>query len=221
LVRAEIRSLDFRRLDDAARAERGVAGAPDVQSLPNHEVCQFDVWRNHPLPFLTCDKTDGFRNPLKCARVEEHRLALARELLKHQTFDAAIVVLEQSAGPFPQSIGVKVLLGLAYYLVDRSADSIRTLLAAMKLDPKEALAARYLGEITLQDTAAPDPSAVAQICAFADGHPASTSAGALCGGVLLRVSEETGDVARMPEILRRLEQVVRIAPQEPLTAGAS
>lgn len=149
-------------------------------------------------------------------RVEEHRLALARELLKHQTFDAAIVVLEQSAELFPQSVRIKILQGLTYYLVDRSADSIRTLLEATNLDPKDELAVRYLGEITLQDPAAPLPAAVAQICAFADTHPSSKSASALCGGVLLRVSEESVDNSSKPEILRRLQQAVRIAPQDPL-----
>jgi tetratricopeptide (TPR) repeat protein len=149
-------------------------------------------------------------------RVEEHRLALARELLKHQTFDAAIVVLDQSAELFPQSVHIKILQGLTYYLVDRSADSVRTLLEATKLDPKDELAERYLGEITLQDPAAPHPDAVAQICAFADAHPSSKSASALCGGVLLRVSEESADDSSKPAILRRLQQAVRIAPQEPL-----
>jgi tetratricopeptide (TPR) repeat protein len=148
--------------------------------------------------------------------VEEHRLALARELLKHQTFDAAIVVLDQSAELFPQSVRVKILLGLTYYLVDRSADAVRTLLEATNLDPKDELAARYLGEITLQDPAAPNPAAVAQICVFADAHPSSKSGSALCGGVLLRVSEESVDDSSKREILRRLQQAVRIAPQEPL-----
>lgn len=148
--------------------------------------------------------------------VQEHRLALARELLKHQTFDAAILVLEQAAELFPQSTRVKLLLGVSYYLVDRSADSIRELLQAAKLDSSDELAARYLGEITLQDSAEPRPAAVAQICAFADAHLSSKSAGALCGAVLLRVSEESADVSRKPEILRRLEHAVQIAPQEPL-----
>ena len=58
--------------------------------------------------------------------VEEHRLVLATELLKHQTFDAAVVVLEQARALFPQSVRLAVLLGLTYYFVDRSADSIRT-----------------------------------------------------------------------------------------------
>lgn len=147
--------------------------------------------------------------------VEQHRLTLATEFLKHQTFDAAIVVLEQAAGLFPQSLHTKVLLGLSYYLVDRSVDSVRTLVAAVKLDTEDALAARYLGEITLQDSASPDPAAVSLICAFADAHPVSKSANALCGGVLLRIAEESGDASRKPEILRRLREAVQIAPQEP------
>ena len=148
--------------------------------------------------------------------VEQHRLALATELLKHQTFDAAVVVLEQARGLFPQSVRITVLLGLTYYFVDRSPDSIRTLLEATRLDTKNVLAAHYLGEITLQDSATPDPAAVAQICEFADAHRASKTGNALCGGVLLRVAEESGDRSRQPEILRRLQQAVQVAPGDPL-----
>ena len=148
--------------------------------------------------------------------VEQHRLSLATELLKHQTFDAALVVLEQAAGLFPQSAHIKILLGLSYYLVDRSPDAIRTLLEANRVAGKDGLAARYLGEITLQDSATPDPGAVKQLCAFADAHPANKTADALCGGVLLRVAQESGNASGKPEILRRLRAAVRVAPEEPL-----
>jgi tetratricopeptide (TPR) repeat protein len=148
--------------------------------------------------------------------VEQHRLSLATELLRHQTFDAAIVVLEQAAGLFPQSAHIKILLGLSYYLVDRSADSVRALLVAARLDRQGGLAVRYLGEITLQDSATPDPAATQQICAFADAHPVNKTANALCGGVLLRVAQGSGDTSGKPEILRRLHEAVRIAPDEPV-----
>jgi len=147
---------------------------------------------------------------------EQYRLALATELLRHQTFKAAIVVLEQATGLFPQSAHVKILLGLSYYLVDRSADAVHTLLEATDLSKDDDLAIRYLGEITLQDTAAPDPAAVAKICTFADAHSASKVGDALCGGVLLRVSQENSDDSRQEEILRRLHESVRIAPNEPI-----
>lgn len=148
--------------------------------------------------------------------VEGHRVALATELLKHQTFDAAVVVLEQARSLFPQSVRLAVLLALTYYFVDRSADSIRTLVEATRLDQTSIVAAQYLGEITLQDSATPDPTAVTQICGFADAHRASKSANALCGGVLLRVAEESGDRSHQREILRRLQQAVQVAPGEPV-----
>jgi len=145
---------------------------------------------------------------------ERHRLALALELLRHQTFDAAIVVLDQSSKLFPESARVKILQGLAYYLVDRSSDAIRALLEASRLNPKDETAARYLGEITLQDTASPDPAAAAQLCKFADQQPKNKTADAFCGGVLLRLARENEEVSRRPEILLRLRHAVRVAPAE-------
>jgi tetratricopeptide (TPR) repeat protein len=146
--------------------------------------------------------------------VEQHRLTLAAELLRHQTFDAAIVVLEQAANLFPESVHVRVLLGLAYYLVDRSADAVHTLLEATRLNDDNGLAVRYLSEITLLDTAAPDPLAVAKICAFANAHPASKTGNAFCGGVMLHAAQETGDDAHREEILRRLREATQVAPKE-------
>ncbi len=51
---------------------------------------------------------------------ESYHVALGLELLRHQTFDAALVVFKQASTLFPQSLRVKILLGLAYYFVDRS-----------------------------------------------------------------------------------------------------
>ncbi len=147
---------------------------------------------------------------------ERHRLALALELLRHQTFDAAIVVLDQSSKLFPESVRVKILQGLAYYLVDRSSDAIRALLEASRLSPNDETAARYLGEISLQDPASPDPAAAAQLCKFADQQPKNKTAGAFCGGVLLRLARENEDVSPRPEILLRLRRAVREAPGEPV-----
>jgi tetratricopeptide (TPR) repeat protein len=147
--------------------------------------------------------------------IEQHRLALAMELLRHQTFEAAILVLEQAASLFPQSVHVKVLLGLSYYVVDRSADAVHTLLEATRLKNDDDVAIRYLGEIILQDTAAPDPTALATLCSFADSHTLNKVANALCGGGLLRAAQETGDASRRDEILHRLRESARVAPNEP------
>ena len=145
---------------------------------------------------------------------ERYHLALGLELLRHQTFDAALVVFKQASTLFPQSLRVKILLGLAYYFVDRSADAIQALQEAAKIDPQDETAARYLGEITLQDTSTPDPAAIAQVCSFADVHPQDSTADAFCGGILLKVARDSGDISRRPEILRRLQHAARIAPRE-------
>ncbi|MDP9340374.1 MAG: tetratricopeptide repeat protein [Acidobacteriota bacterium] len=147
---------------------------------------------------------------------ERYRLALALELLLHQTFDAALAVLNQSAALFPNSVRVKILLGLTYYFVDRSADAIQALLEALRIDPQDETAARYLGEITLQDTSAPDPGASAQICKFADEHPRNKTAGAFCGGILLRLARDSEDDSRRPEIIHRLRHAALVGPKEPV-----
>ena len=167
--------------------------------------------RGDALDAVHCDQAAVSLEP----NVEQHRLTLAAELLRHQTFDAAIVVLEQAASIFPESTHVRVLLGLSYYLVDRSTDAVHTLLEATRLKDDGGLAVRYLGEITLLDTAAPDPAAVAKICAFADAHPESKTGNAFCGGVMLRAAQEAGEDAHREEILHRLREAARVAPNEP------
>ncbi len=145
---------------------------------------------------------------------ERHRVALALDLLRHQTFDAALVVLNQATSLFPQSVRLKILQSLTYYFVDRSADAIRALLDATQLDLHNETAARYLGEITLLDTAVPEPAAVTQVCKFADEQPRNKSADAFCGGILLRLARDNGETARKMEIFRRLRHAVRVAPGE-------
>ena len=147
---------------------------------------------------------------------ERHRVALVLELLRHQTFDAALVVLNQATSLFPQSVRLKILQSLTYYFVDRSADAIQALLEARRLDPSNETAVRYLGEITLQDTAVPVPTAVAQVCKFADERSKSKSADAFCGGILLRLARDSGETTHKMEIFRRLQHAVRVAPSEPI-----
>jgi len=145
---------------------------------------------------------------------ERYRVVLGLELLRHQTFDAALVVLNQASILFPKSVHIKILTGLTYYFVDRSADAIQTLLESTQLDPQDETAAHYLGDITLQDTSTPDPNAAAQVCRFADQHPRDKVVDAFCGGILLRLASDSGDPSQRADILRRLKHAARIAPKE-------
>jgi tetratricopeptide (TPR) repeat protein len=196
-------------LDDAlASAEhaKSVADSGSIESL----IGDIQEKRGDPLAAVHAYQAAVNLEPSE----ERYHLALGLELLRHQTFDAALVVLQQASTLFPQSLRVKILLGLAYYFVDRSADAIQALQEAAKIDPQDETAARYLGEITLQDTSTPDPAAIVQVCGFADEHPQNKTADAFCGGILLKVARDSGDISRRPEILRRLQHAARIAPRE-------
>jgi tetratricopeptide (TPR) repeat protein len=198
-------------LDDAlASAEhaKSVADSGSLESL----IGDIQEKRGDPLAAV-----HSYQDAVNLEPSEErYHLALGLELLRHQTFDAALVVFKQASTLFPQSVRVKILLGLAYYFVDRSADAIQALQEAAKIDPQDETAARYLGEITLQDTSTPDPAAIAQVCSFADAHPQDRTADAFCGGILLKVARDSGDLSRRSEILRRLQHAARIAPSEPM-----
>jgi len=199
------------RLDDAlASAERAknVADSGSIESL----IGDIQEKRGDPLAAVHAYQAAVNLEPSE----ERYHLALGLELLRHQTFDAALVVFKQASTLFPQSVRVKILLGLAYYFVDRSADASQTLIEAARMDPQDETVARYLGEITLQDTSTPDPAAIAQVCSFADEHPQNKTADAFCGGILLKVARDSGDISRRPEILRRLQHAAGIAPKEPM-----
>lgn len=197
------------RLDEALQAAEGTKSLEDSAAI---ESLLGDIQEKHG------DSLAAVRSYQQAVALEpgeeKHRLALALELLRHQTFDAALVVLNQSAPLFPQSVRIKILLGLTYYFVDRSADAIHALLEAAAMDPRDETAARYLGQITLEDTATPDAAATAQVCKFADEHPASKTANAFCGGILLRLARDNGDDDRRAEILQRLQHAAKIAPKE-------
>jgi tetratricopeptide (TPR) repeat protein len=199
------------RIDDAlASAER----AKSMQDSGSIESLIGDIQEKRGDPL---DAVHSYQAAVALEPSEErHHLALGLELLRHQTFDAALVVFQQASALFPQSIRVKILLGLTYFFVDRSTEATQALLDAANLHPQDETVARYLGEITLQDTSTPEAAAVSRVCSFADEDPLNKTADAFCGGILLKVARESGDVSRRPEILQRLQHAARVAPKEPV-----
>jgi tetratricopeptide (TPR) repeat protein len=145
---------------------------------------------------------------------EQFRLALALELLRHHTSDAAILVLEQAIKRFPSSLKINVALALGYFLVNRDADATKVLLDAMRLDSGRDFVLQYLSELLITQGDTPDPAVVAEICADADAHPMSGRGQAVCGGLLLRVQIDRGDTSRHAELLQRLQKAVHLAPQD-------
>ena len=205
---AQLRSGGLDNALASAERAKSVADSGSIESL----MGDIQEKRGDPLAAVHSYQAAVTLEPSE----ERYHLALGLELLRHQTFDAALVVFKQASALFPQSVRVKILLGLTYFFVDRSAEASQALQDAAKIDPRNETVARYLGEITLQDTSTPDPAAIAQVCTFADEHPQSKTADAFCGGILLKVARDGGDISRRPEILRRLRHAAHIAPREPI-----
>lgn len=152
----------------------------------------------------------AYQAAVELAPGEEHyRIALGLDLLRHQTFPAALAVLEQSAQVLPASAEIRVLLGLSYYLVDRSSDAIQALLQAISLSPNNAQALRYLAELTFLDTATPEPKAIDVIC----HAPAEKTA---CAAIRLRLARDNGDESQRRAITAQLEAAVKAAPRDTL-----
>ncbi len=146
---------------------------------------------------------------------EEYRLSLGVELLRHHTFDPALLVLEQGAKQFPGSLRIRVALALGLFLVNRDADATATLLEAMQIESGREFVLEYVSELLIEQGETPDAGVVAKICADADAHPTSGRAQAVCGGLLLRVQLDRGDPSHHDEVLTRLRKAAQFTPGDP------
>lgn len=135
---------------------------------------------------------------------ENHHLALALEFIRHRNFEPAKLVLEQAEKTFPRSWRVQVGLGMVEYFVGTKENASQILLRAMDLASDPELVLRYLGEVELDESAAPDPAAVERICAFAKAHPTSARAQSYCGALMFRNDFASRDNSRADDIVRRL-----------------
>jgi tetratricopeptide (TPR) repeat protein len=143
---------------------------------------------------------------------EEYRLSLALELLRHHTFEPAILVLEQGSKRFPASLRMWVALALGFFLVNRDSDATATLLGAMRLPSGRAFVLDYLGDLLIDQGDTPDTGVVKEVCGDADAHPESATAQAVCGGLLLRVQADRADAAaQYSGPLARLRKAVQLA----------
>ena len=142
---------------------------------------------------------------------EEYRLSLALELLRHHTFEPAILVLEQGVKQFPASLRMTVALALGYFLVNRDSDATATLLGAMRLESGRTFVADYLGDLLIDQGDTPAAGVVTEVCGDADAHPDSATTQAVCGGLLLRVQADRADGAQYAEPLARLRKAVQLA----------
>lgn len=159
----------------------------------------------------------SFENAVRLSPDEERlRLALAVELIQHQTFEPAIAILKRSAIDFPQSARTRTALGLTLFLSGREQEGIDELLEAVSLDPAFAGAVRYLGEIALPARTTPQVRIIEVECRYADAHPSDSESNAVCGGLKARLAAHDSATADWPLILHYLAAAARASPNSPL-----
>jgi len=141
---------------------------------------------------------------------EAYRLSLALELLRHHTFDPAILVLEQGIKQFPASLQTRVTLALGYFLVNRDSDATIVLLDAMRLESGRSFVLDYMGDLLIDQGDTPDAEIVKETCGEADAHADSAIDQAVCGGLLTRVQADRADGGHYAAPLARLRRAVQL-----------
>jgi tetratricopeptide (TPR) repeat protein len=135
---------------------------------------------------------------------EKYRLSLAVEFIRHKSFDAARVVLKQAEELWPKSWRVQLALGMVAYFAGSDEEASRILVQAAELAPEPETALRYLGNIEMDQAAAPEAAAIVQLCGYSDRHPKDGKMQYYCGALLFRRDYVSRDKTHADEILRRL-----------------
>lgn len=128
---------------------------------------------------------------------EQYRIALALELVEHQSFTAAIAILEQAAPLFPKSGKIRTLLGIAQYGEGDVAAAEKSLAAAIAADPKLEPAYSYLTRLALESSASPQEEVVQVLCKWN---------ATVCSALKLRIAREKGDSALQAEAIAGLKR---------------
>jgi Flp pilus assembly protein TadD len=145
---------------------------------------------------------------------EKYGLSLAIELIRHNSYEPARVVLEQAAQLHPESWRIQLALGMAEHFGGTDDAATEYLLHAAELAPQPEEALRYLGDIQIDLASAPAPAAVAKLCEYSDRHPKDGQMEYYCGAVLFRRDYVAGEKTHRAEILRRLHASVALLPKD-------
>jgi tetratricopeptide (TPR) repeat protein len=132
---------------------------------------------------------------------EPYRVALALELIQHQSFAAATELLKKSAPRFPHSAKLRTLLGIANYASGFGDDAIAAFENAIAVDPRFDAAYGCLAQVLLESSVPPRQQDINLLCGWN---------AIACSAVRLRVAREHGDAGA----IRRSIAVLERAPTE-------
>jgi tetratricopeptide (TPR) repeat protein len=128
---------------------------------------------------------------------EPYRVALALELIQHQSFPSAIELLKQSAPLFPKSAKLPTLLGIANYASGFADDARASFEEAISVDPHFDSAYSCLARVVLESSAPPGKETISLLCRWN---------AVACSAVRLRVARDQDDTAAMRRAIAVLER---------------
>lgn len=145
---------------------------------------------------------------------ERYSLSLAVELIRHNSFEPARVVLKQAEELHPQSWRIQLALGMTEHFGGSDDAATKYLLHAAELAPQPQEALQYLGDIQMDLASAPAPAAVTKLCQYSDGQPKDGQMDYYCGALLFRGDYVAGEKTDAVEILRRLHASIALLPRD-------
>jgi predicted Zn-dependent protease len=146
---------------------------------------------------------------------EKYRISLAVELMQHQGFDAAKVVLQQAEEAQPKSWRIQLALGMVEHFTGSDAKASSILIHAADLAPDPDVALTFLGDIQVNQTSVPDSAAVDHICRYSDHHPKNGKMQLNCGALLFAQDYVAGKHTHVDEIVKRLRVAAGILAGDP------
>ncbi|MBV9339883.1 MAG: tetratricopeptide repeat protein, partial [Acidobacteria bacterium] len=143
---------------------------------------------------------------------QKYRLALAVEFIRHQSFDAARIIIKQAEEQWPKSWRIQLALGMVEYFAGSEEEASRILAHAAELAPQPEMALEYLGNIEMDQASPPAPAVVEQLCEYSDRHSKEGMVQYYCGALLFRRDYLSGDKTDADEIRHRLNMAAKLLP---------
>jgi Tfp pilus assembly protein PilF len=145
---------------------------------------------------------------------EKYRISLALELMRHKSFEPARVVLKQAKELHPKSWRIQFALGMVEYFSGTLQDAINTLLNSASLSPNPDAVLEYVGQIEMDESGAPDPAALKDICDYSSAHPNAKRIQFYCAALRFHRDYAGHDTAHAEGIVRDLNASVKALPHD-------
>lgn len=193
---------------EAARSEELLAHIPENDSSAEAQSLYGDV--EEDLKHYQ-QAVQHYMNAVRLAPTEANTYMLAAEFLRHWTFDTAVKEFAAGTQQYPNSIRMRVGLGIAYYANSNYPKATSIFSDLLKENPSNVLYAELLGRNCVVLTEGFDPRCMALI-EYAKQHPHDAWPNVYAATMLLH---RPGDNAQLELTEQLLQNAVKANPNLP------